>query len=188
MILRTYRINQKKYDLTEKIYFFREIRYAVLLKDRFWHFFFDPGGSTFRFSPAYEGKVRVWLTRHAHDRGFTWKKSTNYDPRKHEYLGVSFLGDDILPMFHELSVLSVKYPSYIITRPIFERFNHALINMAGIHNFAIESELYMDLAFSRARLAGHIFRLPKWCYKLYIQIVLWLKRYENRKLPRRTIK
>ncbi len=188
MKLKTYRINQKNYDLVEKMYFFRSIRDTALRSDRFWHFFLDPKGATFRFSPESEEKVRLYLFRHAEDRGLTWKRSADYEPLKHEYFGVSFLGDDILPMFHEMSLLATKYPTYIIVRPILERLNHGLINMTGIHHFGYEAELYMDLAFSRARLVNHSFRLPKWFYKRYLNTVFWIKRhYEKFKLRRRTV-
>lgn len=177
MVLSTYRINQRRLDLRRKLEFMRDLSKSPLKKDNFWHFFLDPEGATLRFQPKIEKKVQKWLEKNADKYNLTWRKRTNYEPRKHEYYGVSFLGDDILPLFHELSVLTTKYPPYVLLRSIFERLNHGFINMAGIHDFTKEADLYLDLAWGRIKLAGFSFPLPKWFYK----VVIWLSK-EKRKL------
>jgi hypothetical protein len=184
MILKTYRIDQPNYDITEKYYLLRALFWGVLAKDPYWHFFLDQNGGTLRFSPNVEEKVRNYLTKHLSGRGMKWKRSTDYDPTKHEYFGVSFLGNDMIPLFHDMSVLSVKYPGYILRQPILERLNHGLINMSGVHDFRIEAEIYLELAMGRARFVNYNFRLPKWVYKFFIRHWPW-KKYENLNVSRR---
>ncbi len=178
MTLKTYRINQLNYDIVEKYYFLRALNWNILSKDPYWHFFLDQNGGTLRFSPEVEGKVRDYLTKHAESRGIKWKRSTDYDPTKHEYFGVSFLGDDMIPLFHDMSILSIKYPGYILRQPILERLTHGLINMSGVHDFRIEAEIYLGLAMGRARLVNYHFQLPKWVYEFFTRHWPWQK-YEN---------
>ena len=176
MMLMTYRLNQKRSeysgeDLRMKANFMFNLYTDVLRKDKLWHYFYDDGGATLRFSLDMEGKVRKYLKSVAKERGFTFRRATKYDPKRHEYFGVAYLGEDILPLFHEISVLTVQYPPYVTLRPVFERLNHALINQTGIHNFAAESELYLNLAMGRARMVGYpLLRLPKIFYKWYIRL------------------
>lgn len=169
MRLCTYRINQKELNLRRKLEFMNALHEKILKKDQYWHFFLDPEGATLRFQSQFEEKVQTWLKNNAKNFPLTWKKRTFYEPRKHEYYGVSFLGDDILPLFHEMSVLSTKYPPFVLLKLVFERLNHGLINMAGIHDFRQEADIYMNLAFGRASLIGMDFNLPKWVYRLYIK-------------------
>ena len=170
MKLKTYRIDQKTYYPTGKMVFFKSLHESVLRKDPYWHFFLDWGGATLRFLPKLEWPVRQWLGKNAKGHRMRWKKSTDYDPSRHEYWGVSYLGDDILPLFHDMSVLSIKYPGYVLRMPVLERLNHGLINMAGIHDFRTEAEIYLDLAFSRGSIVHHTFRLPYWVYKFFIRL------------------
>ena len=170
MKLCTYRIDQSSLNLRRKLEFMGALQDHVLGKDQYWHFFLDPEGATLRFQPSFEARIRIWLKENAKNFPLKWKKSTLYEPKRHEYYGVSFMGDDILPLFHEMSVLATKYPPYILLKPVLERLNHGLINMSGNHNFHDEANIYMDLAFGRASLVKMAFSFPRWLYKLYIKL------------------
>ena len=75
----------------------------------------------------------------------------------------------------KMSVLSAKYPTYVILKPVLERLNHGLVNMSGLHNFRDEADIYLDLAFNRAKLGAEtmktpMFSLPKWVYELILMM------------------
>ena len=180
MILLTYRINQKNWKeksaFTDKAQFFHTLYFSVLRKDSFWHYFFDPDGATLRFTPSFEKRVRNWLIKNCQDKKFSFRRAGKYEPRRHEYYGISFLSDDILPLFHEMSVLSVKYPRNVILWPLLERLTHGLINMNGIHDFEREAHYYLALATMRAELGRVTLPLPTWLYKLYFKMNRFFRR------------
>lgn len=167
MVLKTYRVNQKKGSIPSKLTFFNELYLNCLTKDPYWHFFLDEEGGTLRFQPKFEKRIKKFAEQYSY---ISLRRRKDYEPLKHEYYGVSYLGDDLLPLFHEMSVLSAKYPTYVIMGPILERLNHGLVNMAGIHNFSKEADLYLTLAYNRAELGakygrGEVYRVPKWVHR-----------------------
>jgi len=173
MKLLTYRLNQKKGKIIDKLKLINNLYYEVLEKDKFWHFFLDGKGGTIRFQPKYEVRVKKFMSDNKEKFGFQKRKI--YEPKKSEYYGVSYIGDDLLPLFHEMSVLSAKYPTYVILKPVLERLNHGLVNMSGLHNFRDEADIYLDLAFNRAKLGAEtmktpMFSLPKWVYELILMM------------------
>ena len=171
MILCTYRINQKKLDLRRKLEFLSDLHKTILKRDKLWHYFFDSEGTTLRFQREYEGKVRDWFKKNIKDYNLTFKRNRLYNPLKHEYYGVSFLGDDILPLFHDMSILAMQYPPYILFNPVLERLNHGLVNMGGQHDFHKEAHIYLDLAYGRAELGGTLLNLPKFIHKWFFKLI-----------------
>lgn len=170
MKLITYRLNTE--DFTGKKNLLIALRDGVLKGDSFWHFFLDPEGGTLRFQVKNDTKVNHWLKYNAKNYHVKYLKRTIYEPSKHEYQGVSFLGDDVLPLFHEMSLLTLKYPAYIIVRPILERLNHGLVNMTGVHDFTTEALLYNQLAEGRARLVGKTMSYPaEWIRRFYYNFI-----------------
>lgn len=152
MKLKTYRLNidrREQRDLIVAIYD------HVLKRDKTWHFFRDEGGMTLRCSPKFHKPLSKFLTK---VRKTNFSVSHNYDPAKNEYSGIKFLGDDWIPLFNVLSVLSVKYPGNVTLKQVLERVNHAIVNQAGIHNFYKEAEIYSELALKRAEIGGAIAR------------------------------
>lgn len=171
MFLRTYRINQKKEDRRLKFSFLYSLYWAVLKKDPTWHYFFDPEGITLRFSPKFEPKVKKWLSINCKEYELTYKRRLLYEPKRHEYYGVAFLGDYTIPLFHDMAVLMTIFPPNVSFHPMHERLNHGLMNMLGIHNFYVESKIYLDLAENRAKLGGFSLGLPKFLYKWWLWIL-----------------
>lgn len=167
MILRTYRINSKEPG-RKKREFLRGMYWEVLKKDPIWHFFLDPTGGTLRFDPVYERRVLWYLRKNGHINKIYWKKRTLYNPIKDEYFGVAYLGDDLLPLFNHLSVLSLKYPLETLVNVVLERMNHGFSNMWGLHDFFLESKIYLNLAENRARLGGTSLGLPRFAFKIYL--------------------
>ena len=178
MKLLTYRINDKppnyKYealDYKSRCILFYNLYQDILKRDNYWHFWMDYEGATLRISLSFEKKVTSWLK----NRHINFKRRTIYQPVKHEYYGISFLGDDILPLFHEISVLSIKYPPKVIFNPILDRLNHCLMINCGVLGHKREAEMYLDMAFKRASVVNHTFRLPKFVYKLGLKITKFFK-------------
>lgn len=180
MKLLTYRLGSS--NPFAKQQFLRALHQNVLSKDGSWHFFLDPEGGTLRFQPKFEGKVRKFLKNHAKAYQVKWQKRSPYIPKNHEYYGVSFLGDDILPLFHDLSVLTTEYPPYVMTRSVLERLTHGLVNMSGIHDFAKESDLYLGLADGRIKIIKQKLALPLWLYRIYYKIIKITKKNERKTL------
>lgn len=169
MKLLTYRINQKSGTLNTKRYFVYRLYNNFLIKDPLWHYFLDPGGVTLRFSPNMEARVKKWMDKNK-EKEFTYRKAGDYVPRRAEYYGIAYLGDDLIPFFHVISTLTIIYPAPVIIGPFLERLTHAMVNQAGIHNFAYESDLYMGLAMGRARLVNYpLLRLPRAIYRWYVK-------------------
>jgi len=173
MILLTYRINQKEKDVSKKKNMLYHLSQEALRNDRLWHYFLDDDGGTLRFQPKFENKFKLWSKQF---KGvFSFRRCKSYRPERDEYYGVSYLGADILPMFHEMSVITAKYPNYVVFRPFLERLNHGLVDMSGIHDFRQEAEIYLDLAYGRAELGSKYFGTPKietprWLHKLYFRL------------------
>lgn len=169
MKLQTYRIDFKTQILYLRRSLFYNLYEEVLIKDKYWHWFNDFNGATLRVSLLFRDRVEKWLKNHEGNI-FTFKRRTQYIPQKHEYYGVAFVGDDLLPMFHELSVLTAKFPSNIVRSVFLERLNHLILVNIGYLGHAFESEVYLDLAFSRAKIVNHTFILPRWVYKIAIKL------------------
>lgn len=170
MILLTYRLDSKQNGGT-KITFLRALNQSVLKQDQHWHYFLDPEGATLRFNPKFEKRVVKFLTKTAPAYGITFDKRSDYDPKEDEYYGVSFISDDILPIFHAISVLTTKYPPFIMTQTVLERLTHGLVNMSGVHDFNVESDLYLRLAEGRRKLIGSELPLPKWLYRFFNKLI-----------------
>lgn len=180
MKLLTYRIDQREYNLRSKLEFMSSLKKDVLGTDALWHFFLDPDGATLRFQPQYHMRVLKWLKKNAKNLGFKYRKRLYYDPKKHEYYGISYLGEDILPLFHDLSVLATQYPPYVMVRPVMERLNHGLVNMTGNHDFASEAELYLRMGYVRARMVGHKLSVPNFIRKLFFKLVELIEKLDGK--------
>lgn len=170
MKLLTYRINQKKEDRLHKFRLLSALYIDLLENDPLWHYFLDPKGGTLRVSPNFEKKVTKWLKLNCKNYNLTFQKRFIYEPKKHEYYGVAWLGDYILPLFHDMSVLMTIFPPNISFHPVHERLNHGLVNMLGLHDFVAEAMVYINLAEGRAGLVGQSLKLPKWVYESYFKI------------------
>lgn len=162
MILLTYRVKGIGFRLRLLDGLYR----AVLYKDAHWHYFLDLEGITLRFSRSFEKRVRRWLM----SNHYKFTRRLLYDPTRHEYPGLGFLGEDLANLFHDMSVLVTKYPSQVSLFPTAERLNHGLVNMAGIHDFREEAQIYLDLAYRRAELGRFILPLPEWLYVFLIKM------------------
>lgn len=176
MKLLTYRINQKNLDLRRKFEFLNSLYWVILKNDKNWHYFLDPEGITLRLSPTKEIQIRKWFKKNIKGFGLTFRKRNFYEPRKHEYYGVSYLGDSLIGLFHAMSVILVLFPPKVSFRPTAERLNHGLVNMAGIHNFEMEAKIYLDLAEGRLRIIKKPLRPSRIVWDLYIKIKAFLKR------------
>lgn len=151
-ILKTYRINLVGYSA--KRYCLHYLYDSLLHQDPLWHFFLDEGGITLRFSPKFSKDVNKLLK--ADNKNYSVE--ANYDPAKDEYEAIRYLGQDWLPLFNVISVLSIKYPPKVLTSSVFERINHALFNQSGEHSFYQEALAYAKLALGRAELGGMVGR------------------------------
>lgn len=170
MKLLTYRLDTQE-SATSKQIFLRALYQFVLKKDKYWHFFLDPDGGTLRFQHKYESRVKIFLKTVSKGYNIKYDKRRIYQPKKDEYYGVAFVGDNLLPLFHDMSVLTLEYAPYITIKTIIERLNHGLVNMAGIHDFHIESQIYLGLASGRLSLINMKLPLVKWIYKLYYKLI-----------------
>lgn len=122
--------------------------YEQLLKDDpYWHFFQDEGGITLRVSEDFGKKLEKLMKKEVDRRD-------DYEPAKGEYPDIKFLGDDWIPLFHELSVLSIKYPAGVMNSYVLERLGHAIVNQGGLFDFQEEAFIYAGLAIKRAVLGG----------------------------------
>ena len=174
MLLRTYRLNQiggtnSWEKVQDKKVLIMDLWQVILHKDPNWHFFFDPGGGTLRFSPEFENRVVAWFKK---KEGFTLRRRKSYVPWLDEYPDIKFLAKDLQPMFHELSVLSAKYPVYVLSKGVFDRLTHTMINQLGIHDFKIEANWLLETAYNRALLQQRILKLPKWVHELVLKVVV----------------
>lgn len=148
IILKTYRVNLSGY--MAKRYLLHYLYDSVLNLDPYWHFFLDEGGITLRFSPKYVKTVNKFLDKDNKN----YSMETDYTPSIDEYEGIRYIGNDWLPLFNVISVLSVKYPPKVMASSVLERVNHTLFNQTGNHSFYEEAKAYMELALGRAELGG----------------------------------
>lgn len=156
-------------DLNDKYSFLRQIYNAVLINDPNWFFVLHPGGITLRCSPNKTMKVEKLLKKEM----LVYKKDRHYyQPFKHEYYGVHILGDDIVPLFHAMAVIFVKYGPHMSFKVAMERFNHIFVNMRGVHDFYKEALYYLRLAEGRADLINKNLPHPQFLYKF----VYWIKK------------
>lgn len=152
MKLKTYRVNLVGYVL--KRYCLHYLYDSALKDDPNWHFFLDEGGITLRFSPKFKKQVDKLLK--GDSKHYT--EEADYRPSIDEYEGIRFVGDDWLPLFNALSVLSIKYPPSVTKKIVMERMNHTLVNQMGEHSFYEEAQMYAELALGRAELGGAVGR------------------------------
>lgn len=148
MVIKTVKIYLA--SLGEKYEFLADLHKIHLHKDPMWHFFLDEEGITLRFSKEFEGKVRDFCKK----RVVRYSEVSDFEPSVHEYWGVRYIGDDLQPLFHQMSLLAIKYPRNVILRQVHERVNHIMVNQCGIHDFEQEAELYFDLGKGRLKLAA----------------------------------
>lgn len=151
MILAGYQITIRPLD--QKYALLSDLVRDVLGNDPLWHFFLNPEGITLRIQKEFCEKVEKYV------KGWGEKKAKiskpgDFEPKKHEYFGVRFVAEDIVPLFHELSLFSLKYPRNVTLDQGLERICHIFVNQAGIHDFEAEAKLYAGLVINRARLAG----------------------------------
>lgn len=170
MILRTYRITSKDHDRQNFVSFLRDLRYGPLAKDNYWHAIWDYEGATLRFLPKSEEKTNKWLKANCKSYELSFEKRLNYEPLRNEHWGVSFVGDDILPILHEITLLTSRYSPNTLVILFMERILHVLMLNAGVVNHAAESEVYLAMAFSRARVGQHFLHFPKWFYKICLKL------------------
>lgn len=148
MKLLTYRINQ---PMVKNRRMCIQFLFKELLKDDpNWHFFQDSGGITLRISKEFGVRLKKVV------KGYKYgiRYAGEYNPSDDEYPDIKFLGDDLIPLFHIISVLSAKYPASVTSQFILERAAHAIINQGGQFNFIEEAMTYANLAIRRAALAG----------------------------------
>jgi hypothetical protein len=164
----TYGLSFKRENVSEKHALLLDMYYSIpFWKDDWWFFALHPNGMTLRCSPLFEKRVTKYLKK----RKVSFKKDRYYyDPQRHEYYGVHVFGEDMVRVFHSLSILIILYSPRISLYPTLERLGHMLINMAGIHNFSQESDYYLALAEGRRKIIGHSLPLPKWVYSFWAKI------------------
>lgn len=176
MKLLTYRIDQKKGNVRDKLYFLRNLYLEALENDKLWHFFLHEGGGTLRFQKKFENRVVNYI-KNERPNGFRYKKMLVYSPERHEYYGISFLKDEILPLFHDLSVLAASYPPEVGRWPVLERLCHTWVNQTGVHDFLREALIYLELADRRSSIWNLGLPYPKWLYKLYFRFLNLKRKY-----------
>ena len=151
----------------QKLDLLDQLNRDLLYKDDIWHFFLDPGGITLRTNLRFANKVDKWLKKTAKRKKSARVK--DFEPSKHEYFNIRFVGDELQQMFHFTSLMALKYPGHVIVREVLERMAHITINQLGIHDFKIEAQIYLDMAYSRASLQGKFLGLPKFIHKFIIK-------------------
>lgn len=167
MELVTYGITFDHDHVPTKHFLFMDLYYRVLRGDEWWFFALHPYGATLRCGIPFEKRVTRFLTQ----RKIKFKRDTHYyDPKKHEYYGVHIFGEDMVRVFHALSILIILYSPRVALYPSLERLGHMLVNMSGIHDFARESDYYLRLAEGRRKIIGQSLPLPKWVYRLWARI------------------
>lgn len=185
MKLKTYRIKYKgkeKERGARSRNFISDLYLDVLKKDPNWHFFLDWAGGTLRFSPEFEEKVRKWAKASGWN-DFALKRRQDYDPQRHEYPQIRYIGVELQPLFHELSVLSALYPNSTLMGPVFDRLTHTFVNQLGIHDFKVEAYWLLDTAYQRARLQNRSMDVPKGLHKGVFRLINWKNKiwWRNRK-------
>lgn len=158
-------------DYSVKLALLDDLNERLLNRDLIWHFFLDPSGITLRVNPDFE-KETIQALKELKREGyhFTFKKAGNFNPAKHEYQFVRFVGDEMQLIFHATSLMALKYPRHVFKYPILERINHIVINQTGQHDFLKEADDYIDAAYQRASLQGKVISIPKWLHKLYFRL------------------
>lgn len=157
--------NQPAYQKLDVI---ERLREKVLNKDPIWHFFLDTTGFVIRCLPKNADKVeKFFQVEHKHKKKHRVK---DFEPSKHEYFNIRFVGDELQQMFHFTSLMALKYPNHVIVREVLERMAHITVNQLGDHNFKHEAQLYIDMAYSRVTLQGQFLGLPKWIHKLVVRL------------------
>ena len=129
----------------------------LLNDDPIWHFFGDGSAITLRVHP----QSRIAVEQRFQSDNIPYEDKGLFDPSKDEWPNIIFIGGDLQPIFHELSILASKYPSNVMLDQILERICHILINQQGIHNFLAEANIYADLSTKRASMRGAEFKDPK---------------------------
>ena len=151
----------------EKLEAIERLRQAILYKDNIWHFFLDTNGFVLRCDPKYANQVeRFFQKEHKHKKKHRVK---DFEPSKHEYFNIRFVGDELQQMFHFTSLMALKYPGHVMVREVLERMAHITFNQLGDHNFKHEAQLYIDMAYSRASLQGRFLGLPKWLHQFIVK-------------------
>src|SRR3990167_10488134 len=78
----------------------------ILYKDSIWHFFLDPDAITLRCQPKYADRVEKFLQK---NKTYESKKKNfrvgDFEPSKHEYFNIRFVGDELQEIFHSLSLM-----------------------------------------------------------------------------------
>ena len=143
------------------------LREKVLYKDPIWHFFLDTTGFIIRCDPKNANQVEKFFQKeHKHKKKHRIK---DFEPSKHEYFNIRFVGDELQQMFHFTSLMALKYPGHVIVREVLERMAHITVNQLGQHDFKMEAQLYLDMAYSRAALQGRFLGLPKFIHRFIIK-------------------
>lgn len=157
MKLRTYRISLDSFE--RQTLFLKELNRKFLKDDPYWHYFLDETGVTLRVSDKIGKELDKLISgtkksRKAGSDTVFMERHDDYEPEESEYNGIQFIGNDWIPFFHAISVITLKYPPRVVRHYILERACHSIYNHSGNFNFHDEAQTYAQLALDRAELGG----------------------------------
>ena len=131
----------------------------TLEKDASWYFIPNPQGTLLRVEPQ---SAKALTKKLKQMEGLKWLEEKPFEPKKDEHLYARFVGEDLAPIFHAVSMLAIKYPPKVM-EIIFERMCHIFMFQIGIMDWKREAEILGKLALRRAELYGrHGFTTTEW--------------------------
>ena len=133
---------------------------TILTLDNNWYFIPNPKGTLLRVSPSSAKAIRRELSKLLGNE--EWLEEKSFEPTEDEHWHARFVGDDLTVIFHDVSLLALKYPREVM-KVIFERMCHIFMFQIGIMDWKEEAKILSQLALRRAELYGrHGYTTTEW--------------------------
>ena len=121
-----------------------------LVQDTKWYFIPSPPNEVIlRVSLSSRKVVKL----HCKAKMFEYEELPDFEPSQDEYRQVCIYGDALTGLFHETSLIALKYPREL-AKTIIERAFHIFLFQVGIFSWRKEAEMFTELALNRAVLYG----------------------------------